>query len=214
MATIVFCRSMMWIPLRSAKMYFFIRGSQRLVWCPGRIADQSLEVFAVLFGQPVFPRIGTEHALLLLPGGTIPDKRHDARVGHAFHGDRLGLVEGAKQIDRQPGMLVGQLLAQAGDVHDRENAGALVVRHLFRLVVGEQARHARVFGEERLDEIGMKHGVELALGQHGLDRFLLGQQLVFDIGRQRHVDVVVELGHPFDAVERHAVFALQDAAHP
>ena len=28
------------------------------------------------------------------------------------------------------------------------------------------------------------------------------------------VDIVVELGDPFDAVERHAVFVLQDAAHP
>ena len=41
MATMVFCRSMMWIPLRSAKMYFFIRGSQRLVWCPKWTPDSS-----------------------------------------------------------------------------------------------------------------------------------------------------------------------------
>ena len=32
---------MMWIPLRSAKMYFFIRGSQRLTWCPKWTPDSS-----------------------------------------------------------------------------------------------------------------------------------------------------------------------------
>ena len=81
------------------------------------------------------------------------------------------LVEGAEQIDGEPGMLVRQRLADAGDMHDREDAGALVIGHLLRLVVGEQARHARVLGEKRLDEIGMENRVELALGQHGLDRF-------------------------------------------
>src|SRR4249919_476226 len=30
----VWARSMMWIPLRSAKMYGFILGFQRRVWCP------------------------------------------------------------------------------------------------------------------------------------------------------------------------------------
>src|SRR5207248_11703955 len=30
----VCCRSMMWIPLRAVKMYRFILGFQRLVWCP------------------------------------------------------------------------------------------------------------------------------------------------------------------------------------
>src|SRR6056297_1689185 len=39
--TMVFCRSIMWIPLRSAKIYFFIRGSQRLVWCPKCTPDSS-----------------------------------------------------------------------------------------------------------------------------------------------------------------------------
>ena len=30
----VCARSMMWIPLRAVKMYGFIFGFQRLVWCP------------------------------------------------------------------------------------------------------------------------------------------------------------------------------------
>ena len=30
----VFCRSMMWMPLRAVKMYGRILGFQRLVWCP------------------------------------------------------------------------------------------------------------------------------------------------------------------------------------
>src|SRR5919198_1033064 len=31
---IVFCKSRMWMPLRAVKMYGFIFGFQRLVWCP------------------------------------------------------------------------------------------------------------------------------------------------------------------------------------
>src|SRR4051812_11872939 len=71
-----------------------------------RIADQRFEIFTVFIGQPVLPRIGTEHALLLLPGSAIPGERDDARIDHALHGNRLRFVEGAEQVDRQPGMLV------------------------------------------------------------------------------------------------------------
>ncbi len=51
----------------------------------------------------------------------------------------------------------------------------LIVGHFFRLVVGEQARHARIAGDKRLDQIGMENRVELALRQHGLDRFVVRQ---------------------------------------
>ena len=72
-------------------------------------------------------------------------------------------------------MLLSKRLANSDDVHDRENAGALIVGHLFRLAVGEQAGHTRVVSEKRLDEIGMEDRVELALGQHGLDRLVIRQ---------------------------------------
>ncbi|HEX5516820.1 MAG TPA: hypothetical protein VFX32_04405 [Pseudolabrys sp.] len=60
----------------------------------------------------------------------------------------------------------------------------------------------------------MKHRVELALGQHRLDRFVIRQAGIFDVRWQADFDVVLDLRDPLDAVERHAVFALQDAAHP
>ena len=81
-------------------------------------------------------------------------------------------------------------------------------------MVGEETRHARILGEERLDEIGMKHRVELAFGQHRLDRFVVQQAGIFDVRRQADFDVILDLRDPLNAVERHAVFALQDTAHP
>jgi hypothetical protein len=69
-------------------------------------------------------------------------------------------------------------------------------------------------GDERLDEIGVKHGVDLAIREHRFDRFLLWQQSKIDIWRQRYVDVIVNFGNPLDAIEGHSVFVLKDAAHP
>src|SRR5258708_39210082 len=39
------------------------------------VAHQRLERLQVSLGQSVFPRVGTEHALLLLPGLAIPNQR-------------------------------------------------------------------------------------------------------------------------------------------
>src|SRR5665213_3218164 len=75
-----------------------------------RIADQRLQDFTVLVGEPVFPRIGTEDALLLFPSGTIPGERHDARIGHALHGNVFRLVKGTEQIDGEPRMFLRNAL--------------------------------------------------------------------------------------------------------
>ena len=89
---------------------------------------------------------------------------------HPFHGDRLRLVEGPEKVDGKPRMLLDERLTDAKDVHDRERCRYVsVISRLFRLVIGEETRHARVLGNKRLDEIGMKHRVEIAFGQHGFD---------------------------------------------
>ena len=60
----------------------------------------------------------------------------------------------------------------------------------------------------------MDHGVELALGEHRLDRFIVREARELEPGRRREVDVLVELGDPFDRGMRHAVFLFQQPAHP
>ena len=60
----------------------------------------------------------------------------------------------------------------------------------------------------------MDQRVELALGQHVLDRLVVRQPRDLEVGRRREIDVLVELGEPFDRFVRHAVFVLEDAAHP
>src|SRR5699024_9715835 len=47
-----FCRSMMYIPLRSVKIYFFIFGSQRRVWSPKCTRSSNncfIEIIDILF---------------------------------------------------------------------------------------------------------------------------------------------------------------------
>ncbi len=99
-------------------------------------------------------------------------------------------------------------------MHDREDAGALVERDLLLLVVRPQPAHPRIAGGERLDDARMDHGIELALGEHGLDRFIVGEPRQLEPRRRREVDVLVELGDPFDRGVRHAVLLLEEAAHP
>ena len=60
----------------------------------------------------------------------------------------------------------------------------------------------------------MHDRVELALHQHGLDRLVVRQSRDLQVRRRRELDVLVELGEPFDRFVRHAVFVLEDAAQP
>src|SRR5712692_2198028 len=57
----VFCRSMMWIPLRSPKMYSFIFGFQRRVWWP-KCTPASSSSFIVISTANVPPRRNDAYA--------------------------------------------------------------------------------------------------------------------------------------------------------
>src|SRR5229473_1401501 len=67
----VFCRSMMWIPLRSPKIYSFIFGFQRLVWWPKCTPASSRSFIAIAAKSPPlsFAELealaGSRHAVLL-----------------------------------------------------------------------------------------------------------------------------------------------------
>src|SRR5262249_44821045 len=173
-----------------------------------------MDVLDVALAAAVFPRIGADEFLLLLPGFAVPDERHHARVLHPLHRDALGLVEGVEHVDRHPRMAADDLLLDAEDVHDREDAGALEIGLLFLLPVRKQARHARVLLHQRLDQIGMDHGVEAALREQAFDRLVVRELADLEAGRRLELDRLVEFRHPFDRLLRHAVFVLEDAAHP
>ena len=99
-------------------------------------------------------------------------------------------------------------------MHDGEDAGFPVICHFLLLVIGQQPRHARIAGQERLDEIGMKHRVEFAFGQHDLDRFVIPHHRIFDVRCMvTPTSPSISATHSID-IQRHAVFMLQDAAHP
>jgi hypothetical protein len=59
-----------------------------------RVAGDHVDVLDVAIGGAMFPRVGTDDFFLFPLGLAIPDERYDARIFHALHGDRLGLVEG------------------------------------------------------------------------------------------------------------------------
>src|SRR5262249_13571303 len=100
-----------------------------------RIGHQPLEVLGVALAQAVFPGVLAEDLLLLLPALAIPGERHDARILHPLHGELLRLFERLVEVGGDPGMALDDLLLDADHVHDREDAGALVERHLLLLVV-------------------------------------------------------------------------------
>jgi hypothetical protein len=179
-----------------------------------RIAGESVDVVDVALGGAILPRIAADDLLLLLPCFAIPDQRRDARIFHALHGKSLRFVERVIEIDRQPWMAINDLLFDRHHVHDRENAGFSPVGDFFLLPVREQPRHPRILLYQRLDEIGMQTGVELALGEQAFHR-LVGRKLGdLQAGRRRKVDRLVKLGHPFDRLRRHAVLGFEYAAHP
>ncbi len=100
-------------------------------------------------------------------------------------------------------------------MHDREDAGPGEIGLFLGLVARETgAPHAGPSVDDRLDDVGMQHGVELALRQHRLDRLVVGQAGQLQAGRRREADVLVEFGEPFDRLMRHAVFMFEDAAQP
>src|SRR6185295_17870326 len=91
------------------------------------IARNRVDVLEVPLGRAVFPGVVADDLLLLFPGFAIPDQRDHARVLHPLHGDGLGLVEGMKHVDRNPRIAIHDLLLDAEDMHDREDASALEI---------------------------------------------------------------------------------------
>jgi hypothetical protein len=60
----------------------------------------------------------------------------------------------------------------------------------------------------------IRSGCSTALGQHLLDALVVAQASQLEIGRLVELDAFIELGEPFHRPVRHAVFVLEDAAHP
>ena len=102
----------------------------------------------------------------------------------------------------------------AHDVHDRKNLRLAVIRDFLLAEIGKQPRHARILFHQRMNEIGMQQRIDLTLGQHALDRAVVGQAHDFQARRPGELKGFVKFADPFDGFERHAVFMLQDAAHP
>src|ERR1700733_6530921 len=67
-----------------------------------RVTDERLEIWRILAGGAVLPRVGGEDLLLLPPIVGIKDERHDARILEPLHRDLLRLVEGVIEVDRNP----------------------------------------------------------------------------------------------------------------
>src|SRR5262245_3409915 len=179
-----------------------------------RIGHETLEILGVAFGQPVFPGVRAEDALLLLPALAVPSERDDARILHSFHGERLGFFESLVQVDRHPRIPLDDLPLDTDDVHDRKNAGPAIEGDLLLLVVWKQPPHPLIPGRQRPDQIGRQQRVDFTLDQHVLERFVLWHLRDLEARWRREIDVLVELTEPLDRFVRHAVIVLEDAAHP
>ena len=60
----------------------------------------------------------------------------------------------------------------------------------------------------------MDAGIQLAFGDHGLDRFVVGERGEFDVRGHVDGDVLIELLVPVDGAVRHAIFVFQNPFHP
>jgi hypothetical protein len=60
----------------------------------------------------------------------------------------------------------------------------------------------------------VKNRIEFTFRQHGFDRFVIGKAGIFDIRRQGDLHIILDLRNPLDAIQRHAVLMLENAAHP
>src|SRR5690349_9749399 len=178
------------------------------------IADERLERVPIALAQSVFPGIGTEDRLLLLPGLAIEDQRDDARVLHALHGDRLRLLERAIHVDWNPRMPVDDLLLDAEHMHDRVDTRLFVICDLLGTVIWKKPPDPRILLDQRPDEIGVQYRVEYPRRQHALDRLLMRQPRELQVRRRGKFNALVELGEPLDRLMGNTVLVLQDAAHP
>jgi len=95
-------------------------------------------------------------------------------------------------------MPIDDLLLDADDVHDGEDAGLAIEGDLLLLVVRKQTADALVARGERPDQVGREQRVDLAVDQHVLERFILRDLGDVETGRRGKVDILVELAEPFD----------------
>src|SRR6266849_3497229 len=178
------------------------------------VAHQRLKSVTVLVGEAVFPRVRAHDSFLLLPRFAVRSERHDPRVCQSFHGKVLGLVKGVEQIDGGPWVLFNDMPFDAQNMHDRENAGLLVKGQFLAAIVWKEAGDPRVVFDQRTDQIGMQQRIDLSVSQHLFDRGVGRHTLDLEIGGRHKFYCLVQLAKPLDRVQRHAVFMLQDAAHP
>jgi hypothetical protein len=81
-------------------------------------------------------------------------------------------------------------------------------------VVGKQARDSRILFDQWTDQIGMQDRIDLSVRQHLLDRALGRQAHDLQVRGRLEFDGFVQFANPFDRLQRHAVFMLEDAAQP
>jgi hypothetical protein len=112
-----------------------------------------------------------------------PDRKHQALAGSVNQqfGPLLytisvwALPAVIAIIDRHPGIALDDLLLDAEHMHDRKDARPVPVGDLFVLVVGKQACHARVLLHQRLDQVRMQQGIELAARELTFDGFVVAE---------------------------------------
>ena len=172
--------------------------------------------------QPVGPEVVPHQ----LAGGAdlLVQERQRALAGggvlQLLHALRLRLLQRLEHRRGKPWVLFNKRAADAGDVHDREDAGALEVVLAGRDRVGKQpadvrivlARHPRhPRRDERIDLAALEQLRDgLAFRRvHHLD---VRRQLDRDLLRPRRI--VDAAPHPLDVRRLHAVVVLQDRARP
>src|SRR5262245_53891031 len=181
---------------------------------PMDIALDRFKVLAVGIGETVLPWIGPKNLPLLLDCGAHPGERHHARVRYPLIGHLLRRLECLDQVGGDPGIFVDDLLANRGDVHDREYPGLAIILDLDLLVVRKQPRNALIAHHERTRDGGGDHRWNVAVSEHVVER--LGALLDLDaqIARRVEGDVLAAVGHPCDRAVRYAIALFQNAAHP
>src|SRR6185437_12766257 len=104
------------------------------------IGEEGLDRLAVAF-DAVGEGVGAEQLRVVVgvveaPGNREARGRH---LGRAVEAAALGFLEALEQRHGDPGRPLVEVAPDGDDMHDREDAGLLVVIELDRLVVGEQA---------------------------------------------------------------------------
>jgi hypothetical protein len=99
------------------------------------------------------------------------------------HGGVLGRAEAAINRFRETGILQSKVFAHDDGMHDRKDAGTLVVIAFHRPVVRKKTRYLRRVLEDAFRHIGRKSRHRFRHFQH-LTQVLIGRGvLYFDVGR-------------------------------